>query len=851
MSKTKQKRMAAYLLLLSLCGGSVGAATQPGSPLTPNNVGAYIYVDGSSTNTTFNVGTVSGWQGTNQGAIVNYYSGKNVTLNSQGDLQSYVGNSAGGDTAGAIYNGSLEQAISITINGKAEFKDNSANRGGAIYNEGTMIFNNGNVTFENNKGTDSSLGNWSGGGAIVNIDGKLGFNSGKVVFKGNTANGNGGAILAGDTGLHKDFPASVDFNTETEFNDNSSTNVGGAIANFDSTLNVNGANAKISFDRNSSGTHGGALYNDGTANLGENASFTNNVAQGNGGAIFNSGTVNIDSAYFGKLTDLGDGTFVTENGNSAVAQGGAIFNSNGNILVSDEIVFADNDAQQGGAISNIDGSVNMKGASATFVGNSAVNAGAISNVSTAGNKANLILGDNVLFQNNSATAYAGAILNQNSNLTIGKNAKFIGNSNGDLNGGNSGGAIAIDSNVANDSQSSVVIGQGALFDGNTSTKSGGAVYVYESGSPYGISLEIGDGAFFETDVSEFPTINSINTIPNYAFVGTNITSVDLPDTVTEIGYAAFLGCAELSEISIPDTILRVKRLAFDDTAWYNSQTYGAAYIDSVLYKYFTNEYEPQSILTVKDGTRVIADYSVSDPHLTEVILPDSVITIGKGAFSGSHNLKKINLPDSLRYIYGSAFSGTAIEEIEIPASVEYIDTWAFSGCNYLTEINVSPDNQYYSSQDGILYNKDKTELLYCPEGKAGVIRIPDGVTKISEYAFRREYYSVNKINIIIIPSSVTEIEYIPSGTFIQCTKGSAAEEFAKQYNMDYYAQSISEIPGDINGDGSVDVKDFVKLKKMSASGDYSHSADLLPDGKINSLDLAEMHKYLLGVNTYS
>ncbi len=499
MSKTKQKRMAAYLLLLSLCGGSVGAATQPDSPHTPNNVGAYIYVDGNSTDTSFDVGTVSGWTGTNQGAIVNYYSGKNVTLNSQGDLQSYVGNSAGGDTAGAIYNGSLEQAISITINGKAEFKDNSANRGGAIYNEGTMIFDGGDVTFSNNKGTNSSLGNWSGGGAIVNVDGKLEFNSGKVVFNGNTANGNGGAILAGDTGIHPDSPASVDFNTETEFNGNSSTNVGGAIANFDSTLNVDQTNGKVSFYGNKSDSHGGAIYNEGTANLGENASFTNNVAQGNGGAIFNSGTVNIDSAYFGKLTDLGDGTFVTENGNSAVAQGGAIFNSGGKVFVTDEVVFAGNDAQQGGAISNIDGSVDMTGASATFVGNSAVNAGAISNVSTAGNKANLILGDNVLFQNNSATAYAGAILNQNSNLTIGENAKFIGNSNGDLNGGNSGGAIAIDSNVANDSQSSVVIGQGALFDGNTSTKSGGAVYVYESGSPYGISLEIGDGAVFKNN----------------------------------------------------------------------------------------------------------------------------------------------------------------------------------------------------------------------------------------------------------------------------------------------------------------------------------------------------------------
>ena len=58
------------------------------------------------------------------------------------------------------------------------------------------------------------------------------------------------------------------------------------------------------------------------------------------------------------------------------------------------------------------------------------------------------------------------------------------------------------------------------------------------------------------------------------------------------------------------------------------------------------------------------------------------------------------------------------------------------------------------------------------------------------------------------------------------------------------------VKGDINGDGSVDIRDLVRLKKMASSGGYSHSADLIPDDVINALDLAEMRKYLLGVKIY-
>ena len=546
MSKTKQKRMAAYLLLLSLCGGSVGAATQPDSPHTPNNVGAYIYVDGSSTNTTFNVGTVSGWQGTNQGAVVNYYSGKNVTLNSlPNSIQSYISNAAGIDAAGAIYNSSKDQSVSVTINGEVEFIDNSANRGGDIYNDGTMIFNNGNVTFKNNKGTDFSLKNWSGGGAIVNIDGKLEFNSGKVVFNGNTANGNGGAILAGDTGLHKYSPASVDFNTETEFNDNSSTNVGGAIANFDSTLNVDQTNGKVSFDGNKSDSHGGAIYNEGTANLGEKASFTNNVAQGNGGAIFN----NVDAV-------INAGNNIVFKGNTSNAQyyGGGAISNQGSVEIGNNALFEENylggvsdpnNGTAGGAIASWNGGSIELGNNASFINNGYTDSTHSSIASAAGgavyvsgggnndplNQGSFVAGDNLQFIGNATNGSGGGLYVEGSNVQIGNNAVFKDNFS------TSGGAIY--NYEYNDVASDVKIGENALFkNNNVKDNSGGAIF------NYGGDLNVDKNATFSGNTAGYAG----GAIKNYgtATVGEASTFVNNSASAIDNGGGAISNSGEMT-----------------------------------------------------------------------------------------------------------------------------------------------------------------------------------------------------------------------------------------------------------------------------------------------------------------
>jgi len=97
----------------------------------------------------------------------------------------------------------------------------------------------------------------------------------------------------------------------------------------------------------------------------------------------------------------------------------------------------------------------------------------------------------------------------------------------------------------------------------------------------------------------------------------------------------------------------------------------------------------------------------------------------------------------------------------LPADVRQIDCLAFRGCSHLEEITVEPSNTSFSSRDGVLYNKDQTVLLQCPQGKTGSINIPDGVTRIAEAAF----FGCGKLAGVGIPATVT---HIGSDAFYGC-----------------------------------------------------------------------------------
>ncbi|MDR3292787.1 MAG: leucine-rich repeat protein [Clostridiales bacterium] len=122
-------------------------------------------------------------------------------------------------------------------------------------------------------------------------------------------------------------------------------------------------------------------------------------------------------------------------------------------------------------------------------------------------------------------------------------------------------------------------------------------------------------------------------------------------------------------------------------------------------------------------------------ELTSITLPNSITSIGYAAFSDCWNLTSIELPN-VTSIGERAFSNcSGLTSIELP-NVTSVGAGAFDNCDGLTSINVDESNLYYSTLDGVLYNKDKTILIAYPGGKTGAaFTAPNSVTSIGEGAF--------------------------------------------------------------------------------------------------------------------
>lgn len=135
--------------------------------------------------------------------------------------------------------------------------------------------------------------------------------------------------------------------------------------------------------------------------------------------------------------------------------------------------------------------------------------------------------------------------------------------------------------------------------------------------------------------------------------------------------------------------------------------------------------------------------NLSEVHATEYgdfkysVLGDNTIEIKE--YVG--NATSLEIPENIEgkavtNIGISAFSGcSSLTKITIPNGVTNIEAGAFSSCSSLTEINVDSNNKKYSSEDGVLYNKEKNSILICPNAKTDIKFPNDCITFLWEHHF--------------------------------------------------------------------------------------------------------------------
>lgn len=142
-------------------------------------------------------------------------------------------------------------------------------------------------------------------------------------------------------------------------------------------------------------------------------------------------------------------------------------------------------------------------------------------------------------------------------------------------------------------------------------------------------------------------------------------------------------------------------------------------------------------IVIEPGVVCIGDYAFrSCKNVISAIIPNGVKTIQRSSFEECVNLSDIIIPNSVTTIEYFAFAScSSLTSVEISDNVTNFGDGVFFNCDSLMEITVDKNNKNYTSQDGVLFNKSKTMLIRCPEGKSGEYIIPTSVKVVGKWAF--------------------------------------------------------------------------------------------------------------------
>jgi len=229
----------------------------------------------------------------------------------------------------------------------------------------------------------------------------------------------------------------------------------------------------------------------------------------------------------------------------------------------------------------------------------------------------------------------------------------------------------------------------------------------------------------------------------------------IENSVKKIAEKSFDNSENLKRLTIPESVIQIEQGAFTNLK--ELETIDIPYVGGSLYvdNYFTYIF----------GGAMMSQETKLPETLQYVNITGDIEIIAAYAFQYCGNIKTVSIPESVEYIGVEAFYGcSSLTEVVIPKAVTTIGELAFYACMRIEEFEVEQGNTEYVSEDGVLYNKDKTKLLQYPAAKTGTeFTVPSGVTHLSKGAF----YNATKLEKIVLSE---ELKTIDDNAFSLCRR---------------------------------------------------------------------------------
>ncbi len=259
----------------------------------------------------------------------------------------------------------------------------------------------------------------------------------------------------------------------------------------------------------------------------------------------------------------------------------------------------------------------------------------------------------------------------------------------------------------------------------------------------------------------------LTSIPSQAFEVSNIRSIIIPENVTKIGDYAFRGCKSLTSLEFAgDKLTTIGKQAFSDS--------------SSLYRFAS----VSGTLVIPASVTTIGDHAFKSNKIENLIFePNSKLTtIGQYAFGGNKIQNDVIIPDSVTSLGSSAFSANLMQRVYIGSGITTVSSSAFSSCKNLTEVTFSPDTKVTSIGSSAFSHCEKLET----------ITIPASVQTIGSSAFGY-CYNLSSFNF----ESDNTLTTLNSGAFRECYKLSSIDFPSSLTTLDlsaiYYCRGLARI----------------------------------------------------------